>query len=244
VQIEDSGWEVGSVEWSQVDDQVRAEAEFQALDPISNGLNQIPFESLCEAVLEAAPKQFDEETAKSVDQVSITITSVAGSVLLNEFPVGVTSDNCVGPVGLPSGQVASLYDVVLEEAEAAMAPDAFTDPEQIEEGDIPEDIALDEEPDGLEAPAGDAATGGLARFRLLVPGLGGEGAGFEAVAGDFLWLCEQVALPALAANGWTPTEVVVALSDREVEFGATDPEAVQFFEGFRIADGACVPQAF
>jgi hypothetical protein len=38
--------------------------------------------------------------------------------------------------------------------------------------------------------------------------------------------------------------VVVALSDRETEFGVFDPEAVQFIEGFRIADGTCVPQAF
>jgi hypothetical protein len=89
-----------------------------------------------------------------------------------------------------------------------------------------------------------AALGGVARFRLSVQGLGGEGAGYDAVVGDFLWLCEQVALPALAANGWTPTEVVVALSDREVAFGTTDPDAVQFFEGFRIAEGACIPQAF
>jgi hypothetical protein len=147
-------------------------------------------------------------------------------------------------LALPSGLSATLYDVVLEAGTGALAPDAFTDPEQIEAGDIPEDIALDVAPEEPEAIAGDAATGGLARFRLMVPGLGGEDAGYEAVVGDFLWLCEQVALPALAANGWTPTEVVVALSDREVAFGATDPEAVQFFEGFRIADGACIPQAF
>ena len=64
------------------------------------------------------------------------------------------------------------------------------------------------------------------------------------MAADFAWVCAELALPALAANGWAPTEVVVALSDRETDFGVLDPEATQFFEGFRIEDGACVPQAF
>ena len=145
---------------------------------------------------------------------------------------------------LPSGLSATLYDVVLEESADSLAPDAFTDPEAAERGEVPEDIALDTKPDRLGVVVGDAATGGLARFRLSVPGLAAEGAGYETVAGDFLWLCEDLALPALAANDWQPVEVVIALSDREVEFGATDPEAVQFFEGFRIAGGACVPQAF
>ena len=145
---------------------------------------------------------------------------------------------------LPSGLSATLYDVVLEESAASLAPDAFTDPEAAEGGEIPEDIALDAEPDSLGTVVADVATGGLARFRLSAPHLAAEGAGYETVAGDFLWLCENLALPALAANDWQPVEVVIVLSDREVEFGSTDPEAVQFFEGFRIADGACVPQAF
>ena len=145
---------------------------------------------------------------------------------------------------LPSGLSATLYDVVLEESADSLAPDAFTDPEAAERGEVPEDIALDTKPDRLGVVVGDATTGGLARFRLSVPGLAAEGVGYETVAGDFLWLCEDLALPALAANDWQPVEVVIALSDREVEFGATDPEAVQFFEGFRIAGGACVPQAF
>jgi hypothetical protein len=134
---------------------------------------------------------------------------------------------------LPSGLPATLYDVVLEEG-ALLAPDAFTDAEAV--GDEP----LDQPP----AVADAREASGLARFRLVVPGLGGEGAGFDAVAGDFAWLCEAVALPALAANDWAPSQIVVALSDREVPFGATDPTAVQFFEGFRVSDGACIPQAF
>lgn len=135
-------------------------------------------------------------------------------------------------VTLPSGLAARLYDVVLEPGAAGtQAPDAFTDPES---GEVAEPA------DGTDA----AAATGVARFRLVVPGLGGEGAGFDAVAGDLAWLCATLALPALAANGWAPSEVTVALADREVEHGATDPAAVQFFEGFRVEEGACVPLAF
>lgn len=152
-------------------------------------------------------------------------------------------------LALPSGLPAQLFDVVLEAATGPIAPDAFTDPEAgadgVSEAALP-DEALDE-PVGID-PLGDelpeAPTGGLARFRLVVPGLGGQGADYDAVAGDFAWLCAELALPALAANGWTPTEVVIALSDRETAFGVLDPDAVQFFEGFRIENGACVPQAF
>lgn len=133
-------------------------------------------------------------------------------------------------LALPSGLPATLYDVVLERAGGeTRAPDAFTDPES----------SATVAPEPAVGPLN-----GLARFRLLVPGLGSDGATYEIVAGDFAWLCETLAMPALAANGWTPSEVVIALSDREVAFGATDPEAVQYFEGFRVEAGACVPQAF
>lgn len=145
---------------------------------------------------------------------------------------------------LPSGLAATLYDVVLEGGAAVLAPDAYTDPEAQAALDLGGDEPLNRPPEGDAGGAGGEAPRGLARFRLTVPGLGGEGAGFEVVAGDFAWLCEAVALPSLAANDWTPAEVVIALSDREVPFGATDPQAVQFFEGFRIADGSCIPQAF
>jgi hypothetical protein len=159
--------------------------------------------------------------------------------------LGVGGPLAAQEVQLPSGHAATLYDVVLEAAESVMAPDAGTDPESLPEGELTEDEPLDVTPEGLAAPTeASAATGGLARFRLLVPGLGGEGAAYEDVAADFAWLCASLALPALDANGWAPTEVVIALSDREVPFGQTDPEAVQFFEGFRIQDGTCVAQAF
>jgi len=164
--------------------------------------------------------------------------------------LGIAGPLAAQEVQLPSGHAATLYDVVLEKPEGAMAPDAGTDPEALPEGEMTEDEPLDEAPalDPESAAMADtgegAAGGGLARFRLVVAGLGGQGAAYEDVAQDFAWLCEALALPALDANGWAPTEVVIALSDREVPFGETDPEAVQFFEGFRIDHGTCIAQAF
>ena len=79
---------------------------------------------------------------------------------------------------------------------------------------------------------------GLARFRFLAPEIATRP--FDAVQDDFPWLCANVALPALAANDWTVMQVIVSLSDRELPLGATDPEAVQYFEGFSIEGGACI----
>lgn len=79
---------------------------------------------------------------------------------------------------------------------------------------------------------------GLARFRFVAPEIATRP--FDAVQGDFPWLCANVALPALAANGWAVAQVIVSLSDRELALGTTDPAAVQYFEGFRIEGGACI----
>ncbi len=161
--------------------------------------------------------------------------------------LGVAGPLAAQEVQLPSGHAATLFDVVLEPAGGAMVPDAGTDPEAIPEGELDEAEPLDQpssDPEAVADQGEGAATGGLARFRLLVPALREAGATYDDVAQDFAWLCESLALPALAANGWTPIEVVVALSDREVPFGEADPEAVQFFEGFRIEDGTCIAQAF
>jgi hypothetical protein len=78
----------------------------------------------------------------------------------------------------------------------------------------------------------------LARFRFLAPEIAARP--FEQVQDDFPWLCTNVALPALAANDWTVSQVIVSLSDRELPLGASDPAAVQYFEGFRIEDGTCI----
>jgi hypothetical protein len=97
-------------------------------------------------------------------------------------------------------------------------------------------------PSGREARLYDVvieAEAGIARFRFVSEALA-AGEGHAAVAADFQWLCDNVALPEMAAEGWQVDEVVVSLADRPVPLGVMDPGAVQFFEGFGVATGTCI----
>lgn len=85
-----------------------------------------------------------------------------------------------------------------------------------------------------------------ARFRFLAPQIA-RGTGtlsFEQAEADMLHLCQTVALPALAADTRQFDLVLVSLSDREVPFGAIDPEATQFFEGYRPEEATCILEEF
>jgi hypothetical protein len=77
-------------------------------------------------------------------------------------------------------------------------------------------------------------------MRLIAPQIGAEdGPGFEAALADMDWLCETHAAP-LAALPYAQGEtVIVNLMDRPLPRGATDPDAVQYFQTYRIADGTC-----
>ena len=90
----------------------------------------------------------------------------------------------------------------------------------------------------------DETSGGeeaVVRFRFLAPAIAGGGAvDAEAALGDMAALCDSFALPWLDAEGIVAQTVVISLSDRPVEFGVTDAEAVQYFEAFQIEDGACI----
>jgi hypothetical protein len=98
-------------------------------------------------------------------------------------------------------------------------------------------------PSGLDATLFDVVLEpdtGTARFRFVAPILTGGTVTFSDVSGDFLWLCEAMALPALAANGWTAGKIFVTLADREVPFGQMDPEAVQYIDGFEVRGTTCL----
>jgi hypothetical protein len=85
---------------------------------------------------------------------------------------------------------------------------------------------------------------GFARFRFLAPGLGTPGRELAAISGDFVWLCERLALPALKQAAWEAGQVVISISDRDVPFGQTDPDAVQYFDGFSISGDTCLWEPF
>jgi hypothetical protein len=84
------------------------------------------------------------------------------------------------------------------------------------------------------------------RFRFLAPqiGKGRDGLDFAAVESDFPHLCAQVVLPYLQEFDLQPDVVVISMFDRPVEFGASDAEATQFIEAFRVSEGFCAWEVF
>ena len=80
------------------------------------------------------------------------------------------------------------------------------------------------------------------RFRFLAPSIARDGGtvDFETASGDIAHLCAAMVVPYVALHDLDPARVVISLSDRDVAFGETDPEATQFFESYRLDDGACV----
>lgn len=84
------------------------------------------------------------------------------------------------------------------------------------------------------------------RMRFVAPEIGNNNGnlGFTAVGADIQHLCENVGLPYLVEYSLTPSVVVISLMDRPVEFGATDPDAKQYFEAFRIENDTCVLEPF
>ncbi|MGR1580240.1 DUF6497 family protein [Thalassobius sp. S69A] len=82
-----------------------------------------------------------------------------------------------------------------------------------------------------------------ARFRFVAPELA-AGVTFARVEQDFAHLCTHLALPVLTAAHEDVAQVVISLASAEVEFGASDPAIIQFFEAFRIENGLCIWEGF
>jgi hypothetical protein len=84
------------------------------------------------------------------------------------------------------------------------------------------------------------------RFRFVAPSIGTDKADTAqaAAALDMDYLCEYLALPYLAEYALTATRVVISLSDREVPFGVTNPDATQYFEAYRPENTTCIWEAF
>jgi len=82
------------------------------------------------------------------------------------------------------------------------------------------------------------------RFRFVAPAIGDGAVDFDAAVADMEFLCRDFVLPRLSAIGPVPAQVVLSMADRPLAFGAPAPEATQYFEAFRIADGECIWEAF
>lgn len=85
-----------------------------------------------------------------------------------------------------------------------------------------------------------------ARFRFLAPAIARDGGTVDAetAAIDMDHLCQTYALPRISSLGPMPQQIVISLSDQDVPFGETRPDATQFFNAYSIEDGACVWEMF
>lgn len=95
----------------------------------------------------------------------------------------------------------------------------------------------------MNAPGPD---GMAARFRFVAPAIAKDGGSvdFETTSADMAYLCQTYALPRLAEMGPVPAQIIISMSDRPVPFGESSPDATQFFEAYRVEDGACIWEAF
>ena len=84
--------------------------------------------------------------------------------------------------------------------------------------------------------------GATARFRFLVPGLASEEA--DAAAADMQALCDSFALARTDGMVPAPQQIVISFAGEAVPFGEAAPDVVQFFESYRIKNGACVWEVF
>ena len=85
------------------------------------------------------------------------------------------------------------------------------------------------------------------RFRFVAPQIDPSGAAplaFSDIEGDLTLLCSGLALPYMEKHALAAEKIVVSVSDRFVAYGATDSDATQFFEQFRVADGDCIWEGF
>ncbi|WP_254430631.1 MULTISPECIES: DUF6497 family protein [unclassified Ruegeria] len=80
------------------------------------------------------------------------------------------------------------------------------------------------------------------RFRFVAPKIGATVGRitYDIAAIDMAHLCEALAVPYVAQHGLDPARIVISFADRALEFGASTPEATQFFEAYRLDDSQCI----
>jgi hypothetical protein len=84
------------------------------------------------------------------------------------------------------------------------------------------------------------------RFRFIEPGVEEAIADMDYVdiEADMAYLCETYALARISDTGPQPSQVMISISDRPVEFGEADPDATQIFEAYRRDGDACIWEGF
>ncbi len=84
----------------------------------------------------------------------------------------------------------------------------------------------------------------VVRFRFVAPAIAGGAVDFETASGDMAHLCETYALSRIPGTGPKPEQVIISLAAAAVPFGEAAPDVTQFFEAYRVEDGACIWEVF
>lgn len=114
-----------------------------------------------------------------------------------------------------------------------------------EDAPVGQEIAV---PSGREVRLIDVVTnapgpeGATARFRFLMPGL--TAAGIATSADDMQALCDNYAVQRIDGMVPEPQQIIISVAAAETAFGEAAPDVVQFFEAYRIENGACIWAAF
>ncbi|WP_375261091.1 DUF6497 family protein [Palleronia sp.] len=95
----------------------------------------------------------------------------------------------------------------------------------------------------LDIVADDPGLGYAYRFRFVAAALDASRS-YSTTEADLAHLCRSYALPRVVNADPPAASIVIALADRVLPFGSTDPEAVQFFEAYTPLGADCVWQAF
>lgn len=84
------------------------------------------------------------------------------------------------------------------------------------------------------------------RVRFLTPQIARDGGtvDYDTAAKDMLHLCDAVVRPQVEAGADKPEQIIISFSDIDVPFGEADPAATQFFEAYRIENGACIWEVY
>ncbi|WP_043746611.1 DUF6497 family protein [Pseudooceanicola atlanticus] len=80
------------------------------------------------------------------------------------------------------------------------------------------------------------------RLRYVAPDLAPDN--YASVEEDFAVLCSEQALTYAGENALIASQAVISIASATVEFGSTAPDVTQFFEAFRLENGACIWEAF
>ena len=123
-------------------------------------------------------------------------------------------------LGLSAGATAAVAEISVPSGQSANLHEMFLEPQ--ESGEV------------------------IFRLRYLTPEISREGGQmkYADVEADFQHLCESDALPKLHEAQAQADTIVISMMDRVVEFGASDPDATQFFEVFRHNFDTCIWEAF